>query len=204
MAHRQRTSRAHDRTSPYSKAGADTETRNSFDATGTLHGILSWICRTSFCSLISHGADLKRRVQRHRGVSSLDEVSSGAPLHVASFTARKYPRLEGSYWKHGANPNAPDNWGSTALHTAIILWKVCGRRVTPRVWCECGCPKQVGMDPVARGSIVPCKPSNCGGLTGSWRRSACPDQMVARHLSSWPTNLPDGNRRQIKHRSYDC
>jgi len=92
--------------------GADTETRSSRDET-PLYMASSRLCTDTVQQLISHGADLNAECE------DLDEDGNDVkwnPLHAAIFGGT--PPIARTLLEHGANPNAPDNDGATALHLA--------------------------------------------------------------------------------------
>ena len=92
--------------------GADMETRSSCDETA-LYTASSRRCADVVRQLISHGADLNAECQT---INEYADVVEWTPLHVAIFSGT--PPIGRTLLEHGANPNAPDNLGATALHLA--------------------------------------------------------------------------------------
>jgi len=92
--------------------GANAETRSSWDQTAlymaSSHGYTDVVR-----ALIDRGADLNAICQGDYG---LDDMK-WTPLHVAIFKGT--PSIARTLLEHGANPNALDNDGPTALHLAL-------------------------------------------------------------------------------------
>jgi len=92
--------------------GADMETRNSWDQTA-LYMASSRRCADIVRQLISHGADLNAECKDWNRYAN--DVK-WTPLHVAIRDGTT--TIARTLLEHGANPNAPDNLGATALHLA--------------------------------------------------------------------------------------
>ena len=96
------------------EGGADTETRSSWDQTA-LYMASSHRCADIVQQLISYGADLNAwcgAIGRYR----VGGCVKWTPLHVAIRDGT--PLIARTLLEHGANPNGPDNLGTTALHLA--------------------------------------------------------------------------------------
>jgi len=96
------------------EAGADMETRCNLDMTA--------LYIASFCvcgsvdivrQLIIHGADLNAQC---KGWGLYSDGVKWSPLYMASYNGT--PPIVRVLLEHGANPNAPDDFGDTALHIA--------------------------------------------------------------------------------------
>ena len=96
------------------EGGADTETRCNWDKTA-LFMASSGECADTVRQLVIHGGDL------HAECKSLDvnnNIVEMTPLHEALCT-ENLPNAK-VLLEHGANPNAPDKLGRTALHVTTF------------------------------------------------------------------------------------
>jgi len=100
--------------------GADTETRNCRDQTA-LYMASSRGYVDVVRSLIDRGADLNAQ---SKGWNRYDHDVKWTPLHVTLWHGiNPIPRI---LLEHGANPNAPDNLGQTALHLESLRRGITG------------------------------------------------------------------------------
>jgi len=97
------------------ECGADTEARSSWDQTA-LHVASSRRCADIVQQLISYGADLNAECKRIDWYDPYENDVKWTPLHVAIRDGT--PPIARTLLEHGANPSAPDNLGTTALHLA--------------------------------------------------------------------------------------
>jgi len=96
--------------------GADTEPRNSWDETA-IYMASSRRCADIVRQLISHGADLNVECEDS---DAFHYDVKRTPLHVAIRDGT--PPIARMLLEHGANPNAPDNLGQTALHVGSTYY----------------------------------------------------------------------------------
>jgi len=92
--------------------GADTETRGHRNQTA-LYMASSRRCADIVRLLISYGADLNAECET---IEKYGNHVKWTPLHVAIWDGT--PPIARTLLEHGADPNSPDNFGTTALHLA--------------------------------------------------------------------------------------